>query len=118
MTTIPDAGDIVILDFNPQAGREITKRRPGLVLSPKAFNSRMGFAVICPITSTPPAHAFQLQLPPNISGFAHPQGGASTVKVEQLRSLDFQARNAQIIAHVPKPFLLQCRSVAARIIDI
>lgn len=115
---IPDAGDIVILDFDPQAGREITKRRPGLVLSPKVFNAQMKFAVICPITSTPSRHGFQLQLPNGIRGFTYNPGTVSTVKIEQLRSLDFEARSADIIAKVPPQFLLQCRSIAQRIIGL
>lgn len=118
MTTIkvPDAGDIITLDFDPQAGREITKRRPALVLSPRSFNQALRFAWVCPITSTPGRHQFQLTVPPNIRGFATPAGGVSTVKVEQLRSLDFEARGAIIVAQVPEAFLNQCRSVAARIL--
>ncbi len=115
---IPDAGDIVILDFDPQAGREIKKRRPGLVLSPKAFNQATKFAVICPITSTASVHGFQLRLPDGIKDFAPPPGGSSTVKIEQLRSLDIVARNAQIVARVPDYFLLHCRSIAQRILGL
>ena len=49
---IPDKGDIVWLDFEPSAGKEITKRRPAFVISRKAFNEHTGFAIIAPITST------------------------------------------------------------------
>ena len=114
----PDAGDIVILDFDPQAGNEIQKRRPGLVLSPKSFNATMKFAVICPITTTLGKHGFQIQLPAGIKNFSSPPDSVSTVKIEQMRSLDFVARNAQIVAHVPDYFLLQCRSIAQRIIGL
>lgn len=113
----PDAGDIITIDFDPQAGREITKRRPALVLSPRAFNQALGFAWICPITSTPSKHGFQLSIPPGINGFSYPSAPAvSTVKIEQLRSLDYQARRAQVIAAVPIAFLQQCRSVAGRVL--
>jgi mRNA interferase MazF len=114
----PDAGDIVILNFDPQAGREIQKRRPALVLSPKAFNAAMNFAVMCPITSTRSQHKMQLELPSGIKNFVPPGGGVSTVKIEQLRSLDFEARKAEIVAHVPDYFLMQCRSIAQRIIGL
>lgn len=71
----PDAGDIMILNFDPQAGRESQKRRPALVLSPKAFNTAMSFAVMCPITSTRSQHKMQLELPSGIKNFSTPGGG-------------------------------------------
>ena len=49
---IPKKGDIVWIDFDPSAGKEIQKRRPGLVVSRYEFNRKTMFAVICPITST------------------------------------------------------------------
>ena len=49
---IPDKGDIVWLNFEPGAGKEITKRRPAFVISRKAFNEHTGFAIVAPITST------------------------------------------------------------------
>ncbi len=49
---IPKKGDIVWIDFDPAAGKEIQKRRPGLVVSRYEFNRKTMFAVICPITST------------------------------------------------------------------
>ncbi len=118
-TIIPEAGDIVVLSFDPQAGREIQKRRPALVLSPKIFNATTGFAWICPITSTPSRHGFQLPIPRGIQGFTYPDaaGAVATVKIEQMRSLDYQARGAVIIAPVPKAFLNQCRSYAMRVLE-
>ena len=49
---IPDKGDIVSINFNPSAGKEIMKRRPAFVISRIAFNKHTGFAVVAPITST------------------------------------------------------------------
>ena len=49
---IPDKGDIIWLNFEPSAGKEITKRRPAFVISRKAFNEHTGFAIVAPITST------------------------------------------------------------------
>lgn len=69
---VPDAGDIISIDFEPQAGREITKRQPVLFLSPKSFNQALGFAWICPITSTPSKHPFQLTVPPGIKASITP----------------------------------------------
>jgi len=49
---IPKQGDIVWIDFEPSKGREIKKRRPGLVVSSTIYNKKLKFAMICPITST------------------------------------------------------------------
>ena len=48
---IPERGDIVWLDFNPQLGHEQRGRRPALVMSYKAYNEKIGLAIFCPITS-------------------------------------------------------------------
>ena len=47
----PDRGDIVWIDFSPQAGHEQAGRRPALVVSPLAYNKKVGLAILCPITS-------------------------------------------------------------------
>lgn len=49
---IPKKGDVVWLDSDPSTGKELQKRRPGLVVSRYEFNKSTMFAVICPITST------------------------------------------------------------------
>ena len=48
---IPDAGDIVWMDFNPQAGHEQAGHRPALVLSPAVYNGRIGLLLCCPMTT-------------------------------------------------------------------
>jgi mRNA interferase MazF len=49
---IPKQGDLVDLDFDPQAGHEQKGRRPALVVSKEAFNKGTGMAICCPITNT------------------------------------------------------------------
>ena len=51
MAYTPDRGDMVWIAFNPQAGHEQAGRRPAVVVSPAAYNSRVGFALLCPITT-------------------------------------------------------------------
>lgn len=58
---VPGRGDIVWIDFAPRSGHEQTGRRPGLVLSPKAYNRKAGLALLCPITST--GYPFEVSLP-------------------------------------------------------
>ena len=63
---IPEKGDIVWIDFDPSAGKEIQKRRPGVVVSRYDFNRATFFAVICPITSTVNKNRIQFTLPKGV----------------------------------------------------
>jgi mRNA interferase MazF len=49
---VPDAGDIVWLHFDPQAGHEQAGHRPVLVLSPSAYNSKPGLDALLPDDNT------------------------------------------------------------------
>lgn len=91
---IPKKGDIVWIDFDPSAGKEIQKRRPGLVVSRYDFNRKTMFAVICPITST------IKKLP---TRFSLPDGLDTTgqVIISQLKSLDFKERKLKKIENLP-----------------
>lgn len=84
----PDQGDVVWLDHDPQAGHEQAGRRPALVLSPKAYNVAAGLALCCPVTSQVKGYPFEVEL----VGIKHLTG---VVLADQLRSLDWQARNAE-----------------------
>lgn len=92
--TIPARGDLVWLDFDPQAGREQAGRRPAMVLSDTDFNELTGFAFVCPITNQTKNYAFEVPLPEGlqISGI---------VLTDQLKSLDVKKRKIKIIDHLP-----------------
>ena len=60
---VPDRGDLVWLEFAPQAGSEQRVRRPALVLSPKTYNGKVGLALFCPITSKVKGYPFEVLLP-------------------------------------------------------
>jgi mRNA interferase MazF len=91
---VPEHGDILILDFDPQRGHEQMKRRPALVLSPSAFNSSFALACVAPIASKPKGHAFEVPLPAS----SRVKG---SVMVHQLKSLDWGARHARLAAKAP-----------------
>ena len=57
---VPDRGDVVWTDFDPQAGREQAGKRPALVLSPKAYNAKTRLAVMVPITSHVKGYPFEV----------------------------------------------------------
>ncbi|TFU25193.1 endoribonuclease MazF [Thermus tengchongensis] len=105
MSFIPDRGDLVWLDFDPQAGHEQGKRRPALTLSPKAYNARAGLALFCPVTSRVKGYPFEVPLPPGLPV-------AGVVLADQVRSLDFRARRAEPIARAPEEVV---RAVLARV---
>ena len=90
----PERGDLIWLSFTPQSGREQAGRRPALVVSPSTYNSKVGLALVCPITSRVKGYPFEVALPE-----AGP--GQGVVLADQLRSLDWRSREAELIAKAP-----------------
>lgn len=90
----PDRGDLVWLDFMPQAGHEQAGRRPALVLSPRAYHQRTPFAVVCPITSRVKGYPFEVLLPDGL-----PIAGA--VLADQVKSIDRHVRRIEVAGRVP-----------------
>lgn len=83
----PDRGDVVWMNFTPQAGHEQAGHRPALVLSSRVYNERSGLMVCCPITSRARGYPFEVPL-------GDSAGVQGVVMADQLRSLDWQARRA------------------------
>jgi mRNA interferase MazF len=84
---VPEAGDIVFLNFDPQVGREQAKRRPALVLTDARYNGASGLAVVCPLTSKRKPYPFAL--PVTLDGVE------GAVLVDQLKSVDWAGRGAK-----------------------
>jgi mRNA interferase MazF len=85
---VPRRGDIVWLPFTPGAGHEQSGRRPALVLSPSAYNDRVGLALFCPITSRVKGYPFEVEIPENLTV-------TGVALADQIKSLDWRARQAQ-----------------------
>jgi mRNA interferase MazF len=83
---IPDVGDIVWLEFDPQAGHEQAGHRPALVLTPEIYNGKTSRMFCCPITTKIKGYPFEVTL----AGQERP----CVVLADQLKSLDWRARNA------------------------
>jgi mRNA interferase MazF len=83
---VPDAGDIVWLQFDPQAGHEQAGHRPALVLSPAIYNSKAQLMVCCPLSTKVKNHPFEVQLTMN--------GVDGVVLSDQVKSLDWKVRQA------------------------
>lgn len=92
---IPDRGDIVWLQFDPQVDHEQSGIRPALVISPKSYNSKVGLALFCPITKNVKGYPFEVDLPE-----MHKASG--TILSDQIKSLDWRARKAKRIGRAPK----------------
>lgn len=90
---IPARGDVVWMNFSPQAGHEQAGRRPALVLSPKNYNQVTGRFVVCPITSHVKGYPFEYPLPIDC-----PVRGV--VLVDHVKNQDWKERNAELAATV------------------
>ncbi len=95
---IPRRGDIIAIDFQPQSGREITKRRPALVLSATAYNHKVKLAICCPVTSQVKGYPFEVELPSKL-----PVDGV--VLADQVKCLDWVKRRAAFICEAPPQVL-------------
>ncbi|HJT25495.1 MAG TPA: endoribonuclease MazF [bacterium] len=86
MEYIPDRGDVIWLNFTPQAGREQAGHRPALVISPKEYNRKTGLAVMCPMTTHVKGYPFEVV----VSSGPEP----SVVLSDHLKNLDWRERKA------------------------
>ncbi len=87
---IPNRGDLVWMNFDPQAGHEQGGRRPAIVLSPRSYNKPSGLALFCPVTSRAKGYPFEVPLPVDAPV-------AGVVLADQLRNLDWHSRQASFI---------------------
>jgi mRNA interferase MazF len=107
---IPEAGDIVILDFDPQVGREQAKRRPALVITDQRYNQASGLAVVCPLTSKRKPYPFALPLTlDRVEG---------AILVDQLKSLDWNGRRAEFHSKAEAGLLAKVRTYVAVLLGI
>jgi len=94
MAYIPDSGDIVWIMFNPQTGHEQAGQRPALVLSPEAYNGKVGLAILCPITSQVKGYPFEVLIPEGLEI-------KGAILSDQVKSLDWKARKAEFACKLP-----------------
>lgn len=96
----PDRGDIVWINLNPQAGHEQSGRRPALILSPVAYNKKVGLAIFCPVTNQAKGYPFEVTLPENF-----PVKGV--ILSDQVKNLDWVIRKTEFICKVPDDTILE-----------
>jgi mRNA interferase MazF len=107
---IPRYGDLVWLNFEPQAGREQRGRRPAVVVSSTAYNEVVGLAIFCPVTSKIKGYPFEVPLPESnkISG---------VILSDQVKSLDWHERNAEFIEKLDPLTMSRVSSLMKKIIS-
>jgi mRNA interferase MazF len=110
MSYVPDRGDLIWLNFTPQAGREQMGTRPALVLSPKKYNEKTNLVICCPITSNIKGYPFETIIDgKKISG---------AVLCDHLKNLDWKVRKAKFIEKAHKSILAECAAkISALIIN-
>ncbi len=91
---VPGRGDVVWITLIPQVGHEQAGRRPAIVLSPRAYNTKVGLAILCPVTNQVKGYPFEVILPSGL-----PVSGA--ILSDQVKSLDWRSRRAELICPLP-----------------
>jgi len=97
----PALGDIVWLEFDPQAGHEQAGHRPALVMTPERYNAARGMMLCCPMTTRVKGYVFEVLVersPPSVA------------LVDQIKSLDWRARKARRKGMAPPEAIAEARA--------
>jgi len=111
VTGLPGRGDLVWLDFTPQAGHEQAGHRPALVLSPRIYHQYTKLASVCPITTNTDPWPWKVALPEGL-----PVSGA--VLVDQLRAIDRISRRLRIAGQAPAEIVADVQAKLAVLLGI
>ncbi|MFM7345456.1 MAG: endoribonuclease MazF [Tagaea sp.] len=106
---VPEAGDVVWLQFDPQAGHEQAGHRPALVLSPARYNAARGMMVCCPMTSKIKGYPFEVVVS---------NEPASVILADQVKNLDWRARKAARKGNVPPSVLAEVRGKLKALLEL
>ena len=109
-TYVPVRGDVVWLQFSPQAGHEQAGHRPAVVISPSSYNRRVGLALCCPVTSQVKGYPFEVLLPAGL-------GVEGAILSDQIKSVDWHVRKAKRIGKLPAEVLEETVGKILALID-
>ena len=107
---VPARGDLIWLQFNPQAGHEQAGHRPAVVISPSSYNRRVGLALCCPVTSQVKGYPFEVLLPQGL-------GVEGAILSDQIKSLDWRVRKARRIGNLPADVLEEAVGKILALVD-
>ena len=100
MVSIYEQGDIVSLDFDPQAGHEQRGRRPAVIISNNTYNRFSKMLMVCPITNTNKKHPFHVELDDKTKT-------TGVILCDQAKMLDVTSRNAVFIEKLPNDLVAE-----------
>ncbi len=106
----PKRGDVVRISFTPQAGHEQAGHRPAVVLSPEAYNRKIGLALLCPITSKIKGYPFEVVIPDGLKA-------RGAILSDQIKSLDWKARKASLLCRLPDATINDVLNKAGTLLD-
>lgn len=107
---VPDTGEVVWLQFDPQAGHEQSGHRPALVISPASYNGKTGLMVCCPMATKIKGHPFEV--------LAEVDGVECAVLSDQVKSLDWRVRRAKKKGVVSDDVLVHVRAKMKALLQI
>jgi mRNA interferase MazF len=107
---VPARGELIRLQFNPEAGHEQAGHRPAVVISPSSYNRRVGLALCCPITSQVKGYPFEVLLPQGL-------GVEGAILSDQIKSLDWRVRKARRIGRLPADVLQETVGKILALVD-
>ena len=110
MSFVPDWGDVVWINLDPQAGHEQAGVRPVLVLSPASYNGRVGLMVCCPITTQSKGYPFEVLIKNNLKV-------SGVILADQVKSLDWKARGAKKKGRISEDELSETLNKLKAVID-
>ncbi|MEO7634909.1 MAG: endoribonuclease MazF [Sphingomicrobium sp.] len=105
---VPDRGEIIWINFDPQAGREQGGHRPALVLSSRDYNGKVGLLVCVPLTTRIKDYAFEVPI----------AGEPSAVALaDHVKSIDWRARKARKKAFASETELATVQARVRRLLE-
>ena len=107
---VPQRGDLVWIDFDPQAGHEQRARRPAVVLSPSVYNRKVELSIFYPVTSQAKGYAWEVAIPPGL-------GVTGVILADQIKSLDWKERRTEFAGTLPREVLDEVLDKALALLD-
>lgn len=104
---VPDAGDLIWINFDPVEGHEQGGHRPAVVLSPFAYNNKTGLLLCVPCTTKVKGYPFEVELPEERDGVA---------LADQITCVDWRARKVEKKGKVATGELSEIRAKAKALI--
>ena len=112
---VPAAGDLIWINFYPQAGREQAGRRPALVLSATRYNRDSGLVVCCPITSQRKSYPFEVLMPPPSKASG---GVTGVILADHVKSMDCRVRDAEYAGRAAPELVDEVKLVLAALLQM